>query len=64
MQPIMRPIFKTPGRSAVDMVADLAGVFLPLLCIRNELNVTHPTKLSFICFFAPNLGINSSYTYV
>ncbi|MED3711742.1 hypothetical protein P4601_12325 [Peribacillus frigoritolerans] len=63
MQPIMRPIFKTPGRSAVDMVADLAGVFLPLLCIRNRAK-RHPTKLSFICFFAPNLGINSSYTYV
>ncbi|MCU6600729.1 YjiH family protein [Peribacillus frigoritolerans] len=37
MQPIMRPIFKTPGRSAVDMVADLAGSYSIGMLITNRL---------------------------
>ncbi|MCZ0873116.1 hypothetical protein OTG27_13100 [Peribacillus sp. AS_1] len=56
MQPIMRPIFKTPGRSAVDMVADLAGVFLPLLCIRNRAKRHTSNQTFFYMLFCSQLG--------
>ena len=41
MQPIMRPIWKTPGRSAVDLVADLVGgysigLLIPIAFIKKE----------------------------
>jgi nucleoside recognition membrane protein YjiH len=37
MQPIMRPIWKTPGRSAVDLVADLVGGYSLGLLMTNRL---------------------------
>ncbi|MEH7346612.1 YjiH family protein [Bacillus sp. JJ1532] len=36
-QPIMRPIYKTPGRSAVDAVASFVGSFLVGMVITNRL---------------------------
>jgi len=35
MQPIMRPIFKTPGKSAVDAVASFVGSYSLGLLITN-----------------------------
>ncbi len=37
MQPIMRPVWKTPGRSAVDLVADLVGGYSLGLLMTNRL---------------------------
>jgi nucleoside recognition membrane protein YjiH len=37
MQPIMRPIWETPGRSAVDLVADLVGGYSLGLLMTNRL---------------------------
>ncbi|WP_457826432.1 nucleoside recognition domain-containing protein, partial [Staphylococcus aureus] len=36
MQPIMRPIFKTPGKSAVDAVASFVGSYSLGLLITNR----------------------------
>lgn len=36
MQPIMRPLFKTPGRSAVDAVASFVGSYSIALLITNK----------------------------
>lgn len=37
MQPVMRPIFKTPGRSAVDAVASFVGSYSVSMIITNRL---------------------------
>jgi nucleoside recognition membrane protein YjiH len=36
MQPIMRPIWKTPGRSAIDAVASFVGSYSIALLITNR----------------------------
>lgn len=36
MEPVMRPFFKTPGRSAVDAVASFVGSYSLALLITNR----------------------------